>query len=797
MASSIYTFWHLLNGTKEQPAQGLVRIPIIQRDYAQGRTDEKTTLIRETLVADLHRALQGGPKLRLDFVYGSQEKGFIPLDGQQRLTTLFLLHWYLAARDGKLSVAGESLKRFTYETRTGASDFCQALAEWNPDFARTENVGAQLRDTAWFRPAWEFDPTVQGMLVMINALDQRFRPYGGLFDRLTGDESPIDFHFLDMKEVALTDDLYLKMNARGKPLTGFENWRAGFDKFLNEHHQPSNCQEVDKERSLVAVFGERMDGGWLDLFWDHRDKITALTDDAASNAVGYLTRMLAYELGQDEKQLRPEKGRYRLPFTLYEQVYANAEQVRALFGALDLLASWRGNSRHTVELPAELLGGDGIEEPVVLFGTKPNLLEQCLREKAPSLQAQVLLYSLLAYGLARQGQPLVHRDMRDLLRVVRNVLERERQHNDTEINTNLRHEHLARLIPAVSQLAHATARLGDAYIALKEADAKLLDGLGSKAGLHERAKAILLSKQEELRPVLHRLENLPVLHGDLHNLPFEAGDELVALEKDLTEIWTSGVEQNRIIAAWLTQGEYWVESGSTGWGDKYFLGNDDNWYTILAADEETVARSLPLLLRAYRHAEGADTGERLDWLRAQWLTADQDKQTWYYHVIAYPEMTRYRPQTIAGSFVWQSNFGLHLLRGSNLKSPHLNPYVRTVLMRKRLDGLVESEQSSWRNDKWYTPLRVLPISSQPEDLASPELHCEKQGWLLVIGEGGSLPQELILRHGLVLADQGGWWVPQPNDQDRIETVESFVLSMDWEAISYTTLAQGIMVTEFQ
>lgn len=795
MAASIYTFWQLLNGNMEQPAERLIRIPIIQRDYAQGRTDEKTTLIRENLVADLHDALHDGPNLRLDFVYGSQDEGFVPLDGQQRLTTLFLLHWYLAARDGKRSEVEKSLTRFTYETRTGARDFCEALSKWNPDFTLADNVGDQLLDTSWFRPAWSFDPTVQGMLVMIDELDQRFRPANNLFDKLVGNNSPIDFHFLDMKQVALTDDLYLKMNARGKPLTDFENWRASFDKFLYEQHQQDTYWDGDTERLLVAVFGERMDGRWLDLFWEHRNTKTSLTDDAASNAVGYLTRMLAYEVGVDEKRLRPGKdgkgNRFNLPLSLYEQVYANPEHVRALFGALDLLASWQGGTIDAVELPAKLLDGDGLGEPVMLFGNKPNpkLLEQCLREKVPGLQSQVLLYAILVYGLARQGQPLVHRDMRDLLRVVRNVLERKRQQNDTEINSDLRYEQLADLIPAVSRLARATAQLGSVYKILAEADERLLEGLGRNAGFHEKMKAKLLLAQESLRPIVQRLENLPVLHGDLHNLPLETCDDLADLERALTEIWTSTTEQSRIIAAWLSQGEYWVESGSTGWGDKYFLGNAHNWYTILAADEASVAETLPLLLRAYLKAEGSAPGEKLDWLRTQWLGSCPYKQTWRYHVIAYPEMTQYQPEAIAGSFVWQSNFRLHLLRGSNLKSPHLNPYVRTVLKRNRLGGLVETEQSSWKNDKLYTPLRLRKPVELPEEWSSPELHCEEKGWLLLIGDGGAPSQEMLMKHGLIPAEQGGWWVPQPDDQDRIETVESFVLAMDWAQISYGSVVE--------
>jgi hypothetical protein len=73
-----------------------IEIPLIQRDYAQGRTDGHVTEIRERFLDVLYDAVASDAKVGLDFVYGDVEGGTLrPLDGQQRLTTLFLLHWYL------------------------------------------------------------------------------------------------------------------------------------------------------------------------------------------------------------------------------------------------------------------------------------------------------------------------------------------------------------------------------------------------------------------------------------------------------------------------------------------------------------------------------------------------------------------------------------------------------------------------------------------------------------------------------------------------------------------------------
>ena len=89
------SFWSLLTSKK-------IVIPIIQRDYAQGRIGKE--YLREPFLGQLFDALQQqNTELVLDFVYGSVEKGVLyPLDGQQRLTTLWLLHWYLALCAGTL-----------------------------------------------------------------------------------------------------------------------------------------------------------------------------------------------------------------------------------------------------------------------------------------------------------------------------------------------------------------------------------------------------------------------------------------------------------------------------------------------------------------------------------------------------------------------------------------------------------------------------------------------------------------------------------------------------------------------
>lgn len=114
------TFWNFLKNN-------VVEIPIIQRDYAQGRLGKEH--LRKVFLGNIKKALDTQTSLKLDFVYGATENGNLnPLDGQQRLTTLWLLHWYIALRSKKLNeLTNENgidkekvcdrLRKFTYETR--------------------------------------------------------------------------------------------------------------------------------------------------------------------------------------------------------------------------------------------------------------------------------------------------------------------------------------------------------------------------------------------------------------------------------------------------------------------------------------------------------------------------------------------------------------------------------------------------------------------------------------------------------------------------------------------------------
>ncbi|MBR6659155.1 MAG: DUF262 domain-containing protein [Paludibacteraceae bacterium] len=280
------TFWNFLT-------ENNVEIPIIQRDYAQGRLGKEN--LRKNFLADLKNALDSVGTMKLDFVYGSIENDNLnPLDGQQRLTTLWLLHWYIALRAGELSEGNcQIFSKFTYETRISSREFCQNLCipEYFKNFDGNDIVGFITKQT-WFYSAWKQDPTIQSMLRMLGGTkkadkkgedidgieeifqgtsEDNFKVYWG---NLTQKETIVFYH-LPLKDFGLSDDLYIKMNARGKQLTSFENFKADLIGYITNQAEDESLEEPVRAEWTKLLNPESgipimLDTKWTDIFWKNR-----------------------------------------------------------------------------------------------------------------------------------------------------------------------------------------------------------------------------------------------------------------------------------------------------------------------------------------------------------------------------------------------------------------------------------------------------------------------------------------------------------------------------------------------
>ena len=333
-----------------------VEIPIIQRDYAQGRIDKRE--IRLNFLNALFDSINSKNPIKLDFIYGSNvNNSFQPLDGQQRLTTLFLLHWYAATKSHELNVENRTLlSRFSYETRITSRDFCLALIN-NPIVIGNENesVSSEIIDSNWFFLSWKKDPTIDSMLRTIDDIHILFSKVENLWETLISNENTISFYYVELENIGLTDDLYIKMNARGKLLTPYENFKASFQKYVTD-------KKWEKDKEHIDCFAFKIDTKWTDFFWKHFKKNNSIDDAIMRFIASVAMARLAIEsttkgeeraslisgLQDEPNSVKPEyfsnAGFNQLieSFEVYEKVLNNKIDLKLLF------PFWRHKAQNSI-----------------------------------------------------------------------------------------------------------------------------------------------------------------------------------------------------------------------------------------------------------------------------------------------------------------------------------------------------------------------------------------------------------------------------------------------------------------
>ena len=262
------TFWNLINEYK-------IVVPKIQRDYVQGRDNDTVRKNRKEFVKELIDSLAENKPMSLNFVYGTIQNSneFIPIDGQQRLTTLFLLHLYVLARKGDIDAIGKLQKQFSYQTRYTTNRFFEDLAKNLPDLlSKPEDPAQAIRASGWYVAPWDNDPNILSCIVMLGLIHENYKQKINennekskqISELLIADNCPITFMWLQLdKSFGSDNQLYIRMNSRGKQLTDFENFKAElYEKILKS--------EESDGAGKINDFKKKIDGEWYSLFWDAR-----------------------------------------------------------------------------------------------------------------------------------------------------------------------------------------------------------------------------------------------------------------------------------------------------------------------------------------------------------------------------------------------------------------------------------------------------------------------------------------------------------------------------------------------
>lgn len=406
-----------------------VEIPIIQRDYAQGRTDDKTSKIRkdflDILFNFISNKLEGkSAEIELDFIYGfsdvktDNKTTFIPIDGQQRLTTLWLLYWFISVKENVSDTETKFLSHLLYETRHSTTEFCRNLIQFEAEFSH-EKISQEIKNQSWYFETWDYDPSIQAMLVVLDDIELRYEDFNikNIWNAIGNSSCPFYFYKLDMDKVGLTDDLYIKMNSRGKPLTEFEYFKAGFAEII------SNAEQRKR-------FEESVDGKWIETIWHiildsglltGEADIALTVDNSFLNLFNFITSVISFK-----KELKDQNNHhYRntiVSAELLKTIYHDKENQDFLFDTLDAICKQeQENSTFWKDLFYYSKDEFKTKKTRLFFTHKDtNLLKRCLFYFADfrgfTFPEQILLLACLTYLKAPSET------FNDQIRVIRNLV---------------------------------------------------------------------------------------------------------------------------------------------------------------------------------------------------------------------------------------------------------------------------------------------------------------------------------------------------------------------------------------
>ncbi|KAA6329431.1 hypothetical protein EZS27_021768 [termite gut metagenome] len=355
--------------------------------------------------------------------------------------------------------------------------------EYTPDFNK-DKLSENIKDQPWYPYEWKNDPTIQCMLVMIDAIHDKFSNQENLWQSLVLNGN-VSFYFLPLSEMGLTDDLYIKMNSRGKPLTPFEHFKAEFEKIIQQH-----SEELSKE------INHKFDIEWTDMLFPFRGA-NNIIDDEFMRYFHFVSDIICYQSG-----IESEQDEFKLAEHLYgktnEMALKNIEYLKNSFDC------WCKIDKGIVNFFNNIFSQSTYESgKVKLYQNDLNIFKECCdnygdligdRNRKFPLNKILLLFAINTYLLNKDK--VLENDFIRRIRIIRNLI--------WNSQFEIREDRMQRLLSEVN-------------IIIIEGDIPISEkgelGFNDNQKEEERNKIEYLKTNQQMEDELFRLEDHSLLKG--------------------------------------------------------------------------------------------------------------------------------------------------------------------------------------------------------------------------------------------------------------------------------------------
>lgn len=251
-----------ISNIKELLKEEELIIPEIQRDYVWGDNE----LVIKRFINNI-KNMKDNEELDIGFFYSYKiyENFNALIDGQQRITTLILLSWYVGVDNTKLN-------NFKFKVRENSNNFLEKLLEQKSAEIHAidgKKNSDKIKNSIWYKRIWDNDPTVKSIL---NALDIIDKELDNEKENIKNKIDNIKFSCIEAGDRRLETE-YILLNKRGVNLTNSEQLKA----ILTE--------DIENKNEWL----EKWEKDWQDILWECKGENIYNTDNIW-NAVLYWVR---------------------------------------------------------------------------------------------------------------------------------------------------------------------------------------------------------------------------------------------------------------------------------------------------------------------------------------------------------------------------------------------------------------------------------------------------------------------------------------------------------------------------
>ncbi|MFW5804882.1 MAG: hypothetical protein ACOCWG_06600 [bacterium] len=351
---------------------------------------------------------------------------------------------------------------------------------------------------------------------MLDAIHEKFKKESETFyELLTNTEYPIiTFQFLKLEEFGLTDDLYIKMNARGKPLTSFENFKAKFEQQIKlpEYNKKEYFLGTGINMRSVPLHeycSHKIDTDWANLFWAYvkeeieESELSTSTnnvvpfDDMVMNM--FNTFAINYIAGRpdSDKSIRDliKTNSKELSYLQFKKHYCfTTESVTKLIRLLDILQNEDNKAKQFI--PDD-------------YYFDENILDRFLQNdfKTAAYAERIHLHAYIEYLIqwSKENDFNDIEGLKNWMRVIHNLIVNSGPYNNERESSNS--------IKGINAILERSNKINDFLI-----HENTITGFDQSQVKEEILKANLIEKSNEWKELIYRAEQHGYFDGQIEFL---------------------------------------------------------------------------------------------------------------------------------------------------------------------------------------------------------------------------------------------------------------------------------------